>query len=125
MKRFGFYLGTTLMAAVVTLAAPAVAAPAPASSPSYGPAQISAPSTGGTAATADASNGPGNAGKSAPASSVCTQDMGNKTEGASVNSTGTQCFYDRAATDGTIVGPALLAVPQLKVQRESVAVPAS
>lgn len=88
------------------------------------PAVINPPSTGGSAATADATAGPGGAGSTRPAVSVCTQDADNKSEGASVNATGTQSAYARAATDGS-VSTSTMATPQFKVIPAAVAVPSS
>lgn len=137
MKKLGLFVGTALAAAAVSLAGPAAAAAGgpvggldtsdpttPVTITTAGPAVISALNTGGSAASADATAGPGGAGGSRPASSVCTQDVNNSGDGATVNAGGTQSAYSRMATDGTI-SKTEMAVPQFKVQAASLAVPSS
>jgi hypothetical protein len=137
MKKLGLFVGAALAAAAVSLAGPAAAAAGgavggldtsdptmPVTVTTAAPAVMSALSTGGSAATADANAGPGGAGSSRPASSVCTQDVNNSGDGATVNTAGTQSAYSRMATDG-VISKTEMAVPQFKVQAAALAVPSS
>lgn len=137
--KLSIIVGTALAAACVSLAGPAVAAADAGAAPGgidpadtltpitvahAEPAAVNALSTGGSAATADAKAGPGGAGGTRPANSVSTQDADKKSEGATVNATGTQSAYERTATDGT-VSASTMAAPQFKVEPAVLAVPSS
>lgn len=88
--------------------------------PNAGPAVMNVPAMGSDAASADAK---GSLGNSSPVSSVCAQNAAGSavSDGATVNSSGTESAYSRAATDGN-VRASVTAVPQYKAQQMSIAI---
>jgi len=88
--------------------------------PNAGPAAMDAPAMGSDAASADAK---GSLGNSSPVSSLCEQNAAGSavSDGATVNSSGTDSAYSRAATDGNVLA-SVAAVPQYKAQQMPIAV---
>ena len=88
MKKSAVFLGGALAAASLALAGPAYATPDT-------PAGV-------LSANATAAAAPGHIGSSAPKSSICVQDSGNKNYGARVGTATAAGSYSRVATDGII-----------------------
>lgn len=128
-------LGVGLAAVSIKFAGAAIAAPqsagdnfhGPSSTipvvstiPDAGPAAINAPTTGPDAASADAK---GSLANSSPVSSVCQQNAAGSalSDGAKVDSSGSESAYNRTATDGNVTA-SMTAVPQYKAQQMAIAI---
>lgn len=105
---------------VDTFHGPSSAIPVVSTIPDSGPAVINAPAMGSDAASADAK---GSLGNSSPVSSVCQQNASGSdlTDGATVNSSGSESAYNRSATDGNVTA-SMTAVPQYKAQQMAIAI---